>query len=266
MFRIAAFLSLTSIALPILAAAQPAASPGEQKEKPKESAKDYSEFSKLLHKLVTANVKKEVEDRSNWGHTIPLPDKLFFKKAQRTIIKVGDKLEVPHGPWTRMKAWIDDPAKDVTIQVRDFKKIDGKTLRLSLDAQASIHGEAERKRWSKGLVLFNLLVQADARFAVSLECDVKVTFKTEKFPPELLIEPKLVECKLTLNEFALRQINNVKLDDNLAKDAGNELKSYLQGLLTVSEPFVKQRINDAIVAGLKDNKGPSILELIKSLK
>ena len=149
--------------------------------------------------------------------------------------------------------------------MRDFKKTDAGTLRLSLDAQASIHGEAERKRWSKGILLFNLLLQADATFDMALDCDVAISFKTEKFPPQLVIEPKIIECKLTLKEFVPRRVNNFKLEDAQAREVGNELKSYLQQLLTANESMIKQRINEAIVEGLKDDKGPSVLELMKSL-
>jgi hypothetical protein len=239
----------------------PVPPPGE----PKPAPRDYSDFSRLLHKLVIANAPKEMENRSQWGPSIPLPNKLLLKNAKRTFVKVGDRLEVPHGLWQRSRAWIDDPAKDVQIQVRDFKKSDGKTLRLSLDAQASIHGEAERQRWNKGLSLFHVQVQADATFTMAMECDIVVSFKTDKFPPQLIVEPKIVECKLTLKEFLPRQLNNLKLEDDQAREVGNELKAYLQQLLTLSEPTLKQRIQEAIIQGLKDNKGPSVLDLLKSL-
>src|SRR5437868_3526058 len=107
-----------------------------------DSAKDYSEFSRILHKIVVAQVPKYVEDNSGWGGSIPIPDKLPLPRL-RTRIKVGDHEELPHGLWRKLRVNVDDPDKDVAIQVRSFEKIDAKTYRLSLDSQAAIRGEVE---------------------------------------------------------------------------------------------------------------------------
>ena len=232
-------------------------------DEPKTEVTDYTAFSKLLHKLVTANLPKETETRSNWGQTVPIPDRLVLRNVKRTYVKVGDHLELPHGSWKRMKAWMDDPAKDVQVRVRDFKKNGAKPFRLSLDSQAAVHAEGELQQWSKGLRLLNIVAQADARFDLAVECNVQVALKTEVFPPQLAIVPNIVDCKVTLKEFALKRVNNVVLDAETAKDIGNELKEYLQQLITILEPDLKKRINEAVTEGLKSGKGPSLKELLR---
>ena len=96
-----------------------------------------------------------------------------------------------------------------------------------------------------------------------MECDVDVSLKTDVFPPQILIGTNIVECKVTLKEFAVKKVNNVVLDDETAKAAGKELKEYLQGLITIVEPAVKTRINAAVADSLKSGKGPSLTELLK---
>src|SRR5688572_7889164 len=63
-------------------------------EKP--AKQDYKDFSKLVHSMVVKELPKEVEDTSGWGGTIPYEPNLRLQRL-RTVFKVGDKLEFPHG-------------------------------------------------------------------------------------------------------------------------------------------------------------------------
>src|SRR5262245_35196986 len=80
---------------------------------------DYSHFSKLVQSMVTPHVPKYFEDASGWGGSIPVPPDLPLPKL-RTYIKVGDKIEVPHGLWKKFRIWIDDPPRDVQVHLRDM--------------------------------------------------------------------------------------------------------------------------------------------------
>src|SRR5436190_1189553 len=125
-----------------------------------EEKPDYAEFSKLIHQAVTAQMPKQYEDRSSWGKTIPIPDKLR---------------------------------------------------------------------------LIGLTVQADATVNVALDCDVAITLNTNKFPPELQIEPKVVDCQLDLKEFELIRVGKL-IEGKDARELGNELKDILKQLIRLYEP------------------------------
>src|ERR1700730_13227743 len=97
--------------------------------------KDYADFSKLIHRMVVKELPKEFEDRSGWGQMVPLSEKLRFPNLPRTRVRIGDKEGYPNGLWKRFKARIEDPAKDLKINVREFSKIDSKTFRLAVDSE-----------------------------------------------------------------------------------------------------------------------------------
>lgn len=214
---------------------------------------DYTELSKLIHQAVVEKAPKVYEDRSEWGKTIPAPDVVRFPRLKRVMIQNGDRMEVPDGTWKRTKVWLDDPSKNIQIQVRELKKLEGKNYRLVLDATVALHGERERKIWRNGIHLVGLSVQADALIGVSLDCDVAVTINAAKFPPEVTVEPKIVESRLDLKEFDLNRVGIVEGD--LPRDIGNELKGILQELIKLYEPEVKERANVAIAKAIKEGKG-----------
>src|SRR5438105_14771722 len=91
---------------------------------------DYADLSRLIHRMVLKKVPREYEERFNWGSTVPVPDKLPLPNL-RTYLKVGDRLEVPHGAWKRIRVKLNDP-KDFKVKVKEFKKLDTGGYRVVL--------------------------------------------------------------------------------------------------------------------------------------
>ena len=251
--RYLTILTLVLISIPVLADDPPTKAPPDAVK-----TKDHAELSRLIHKMVVKEIPKEFEDRSGWGQTVPLTEKLRFPNLPRAKVKIGDKEEYPHGLWKKFRVRVDDPAKDVTIQVREFSRVDSKTIRLALDSEAALIGEGEVQHWQKGLPLGRVSGQADAVLALSMSFDVGVTLSTKKFPPELIVEPKLTELQIDLKEFNLRRVGNDKileLEGESAKNLGNDMKDTLKSLIKALEPEIKSRANAAIEKSLKEGKG-----------
>lgn len=215
---------------------------------------DYSSLAKLIHAAVIPKLPKEIEDRSHWGQTIPDPGNLRLPRLPRTRLKVGDKEELAHGQWVRTRLWLDDPAKDVQIEVRDLRKTDPKTVQLQVAATVRGHGERERRQYEKGLLLFGLPVQADAVVVLVLDFDVALSLNTDKFPPEVIVEPKVTRTELELKEFEVRKVGKITVGEK-GRELGNELKGVLQEQLKKLEPALKEKANEAIARSLKEGKG-----------
>jgi hypothetical protein len=221
---------------------------------------DYTELSKLIHKMLVKEIPKEFVDTSEWGKTIPIPTKLRLPNL-RTRVKVGDHEELPHGLWKKARLWLDDPAKDVTIQVRELKKLDGaKGYRLGLDATVAVNVIRDMQHWQKGLATLGGSAQARATVTIALDIDVALSLISSKFPPELKIEPKVAQSKLLLKEFDLQRVSplfgvGTSLEGEKAREIGNELKGLLQSLMTAYEREVRDQANRAIAQALKEGKG-----------
>lgn len=238
---------------------QPVANaPGSDKQQ-------FADLSRLIQTMVAKEIPKEYEDQSGWGQTIPIPEKLRLPGLQRTLIKVGDKLEMPHGLWKRYKVLMEDPKKDLVIRVKEFSKLDAKMFRLALDADAAFVGEAEVKHWAKGLALLNVTATADALIGLQMQFDIGVTLNTKKFPPDIKVEPKLNDLKVEMKEFNVRKVGSPKLiqfQGDPTKSLGIELKDAINGILKTFEPQIKEQANEAIAQALKEGKGtlsPAVL-------
>ncbi len=218
----------------------------------KQEKQDYKEFSRLVHAIVVKQIPKEFEDTSGWGGTIPVEANLPLPKL-RKYVKVGDKLELPHGTWRRFKGKVEEPDKNLKIVVKEFKQLNDKTYRVVTDVDATFLVRSEVQQWQKGLFLIGGEVAADANLTAAIVCDVDVSLNVKKFPPELNVEPKVTELALEFVDFKVRggPFITGELGDNFRRD----LKDGLRAFVKASEPLVKMYANDAIAQGLKEGKG-----------
>jgi hypothetical protein len=220
---------------------------------------DYADFSRLIHKMVVKQLPKEFEDHSAWGQMVPLTEPVRFPNLPRTRIRIGNKEGYPNGIWRRYQARIDNPDRDLKINVREFSKLDPKHFRLVLDSDVALTGDGELQNWVKGVALGKAVAQADARLALGMVFEIGMTLDTKKFPPDVNVEPKLTDLRIDLTEFKLRRIanptTNLVIEGEAAKSLGNDFKESLKSVIKNFEPEIKNRANEAIAQSLKEGKG-----------
>jgi hypothetical protein len=213
---------------------------------------DFVEFSRLLHAIAVKQLPKQFEDDSGWGQRTEVPADIKYA-ALRKIVKVGDHLEAPHGAWYRFKGKIEDPAKNLKIAVKEFKKLDAKTYRIAVHVDATIMAQAEWQQWQKGILLAGIETTADVNVTAMMVCDVGLSVNRKKLPPELNIDPKVTELELDVVEFKIR--DGWLLKGERAKMLGSELKDGMRSVVKTAEPIVKEAANFAIAEGLREGKG-----------
>jgi hypothetical protein len=209
-------------------------------------------FVDFVHRTVVANVPRKYEDLSEWGATIPAPAVVRFPRLKRTVIKVGDRYEVPHGTWKRTKVWIEDPAKDLRIRAPEVRRVGKTTTRLRVEATAAVRAERERRQWVNGVLVVGVTADADAVVAVGLDLDVTLAFDPTRPLAGMKFGVKVAGVRIDLKEFDLRRVGPVVLPEHSA--LGEELKGKVQAHLRTLEPRIRDEANRAIgvrVAGEK---------------
>ncbi len=230
---------------------------------------DHAALSRLVHKMVVGQFPKTFELDEGWGTTIPIPEKLSLPRL-RTRVRVGDREELPHGSWRKVRARLMDPERDLTVRVRGLTKKGDDPYRLSLEVDVALGGELELQRWQKGLLLLNPIGQADVVVTLAMEWDVAVKLDPKAPLSKVKLEPQIVDLKLalkgfTLNEVALRRLGPI-LQGEAAREAGELLRGVVVDLLRAQEPRLKEQLNQAIARGLASGQGSvPAAELLKAL-
>ena len=203
-----------------------------------------TDFATYVKRLVAANVPKQFEDLSEWGATIPAPAAVRFPRLKRTVIKVGDRFEVPHGTWRRTKFWIEDPVKDVSIRVPEVRRVGKQTTRLRVEATAAVRAERERQQWVKGVFVVGVTAEADSVVVVGVDLDVTLAFDPARPLAGTKFAVKVAGVSIDLKTFDVRRVGPVVLPEHSA--LGEELKGKVQAHLRTLEPRIRDEANRAI--------------------
>jgi hypothetical protein len=233
-----------------LCAATPLAGAGDLPKKDQ-----YADISRLLHQVVVKQVPHEFEQKFDWGKTAPLPPKLIAPRLPRKMIKVGDHMEAANGAWKRIHVKLADANKDLKIKVKDLKKLEKGAYRVVIDSEALLRCDGEWNQWKNGVLLLRVDGQADAVIASSMVCDVDVALNVQKFPPELKVEPKILDLTLDLKEFNLNRLGGTLQGETFRQLGNDVMRDLLRELLKASEPVVKQYANEAIAQSVRENHG-----------
>jgi hypothetical protein len=253
MTRILSTVAVILLAIPLLAQ-EPPAPPAPPTAPPPLTKADLEPLSKMIRDTVLKQAPKTFEDNSAWNLSKPIPPKVRLPGLPRTMIRVGDHDEVAHGPWRRVKAWMADPEKDLTVEVTSLKPLPDGKYRLSITSTADLQVEGEFQQWLNGLMLVGITGRATTTAQTDVDADVKLTLDITKFPPEVTAEPKVVKLKVDLKKFELFKPQG----GNAPPPAGglnNDLKNLLQQAIRAKEPKLMEEANKAIADALKQGKG-----------
>jgi hypothetical protein len=225
------------------------------------------DLERLLHKLVVTRLPPVYENASEWGHTVPLPERLRLPRLRRTVVPAGDRMELPDGTWRKVRLRVEDPERDVRVRVTTFERIGAMKYRVMIDADAALRGEADVQQWRNGLELADLTARADVLLNVRAECEVTAKLEAGR---GLVLSPEITDLHLTLREFTPKQVTfrrtGLTIQGGTVEAAGEEFKDSLQAMLRSVEPGVKGRANDALTRAMKDGKNPlPAAEMLKAV-
>jgi hypothetical protein len=206
-----------------------------------------------IRQAVVVRMPRQYEDRAEWGKTIPPPPAVRFPRLRRTVVKVGDHLELPDGTWKRTRVWVNDPARDVQVRVPEVRKVGKNITRLRVETTVAVEGERERQEWVNGVRLLTVTAEADAVVTVGLDVDVNVALDPARPLEGVQVGAKVKQVQIELKEFNLRRVGPVVFVEQ--GPLGEELKAALQERLKTLEPKVRDYADRAIAQGLKNGQG-----------
>lgn len=220
----------------------------------------YRELAQLLHKQLLDRAPKQVEDQSDWGKTIPPPERLRLPRLRRTWVRVGDHMELPHGLWKKSRFWLADPEHGLRIVVLDLYRQENEQIRMRFQLDLDICAEGEWEQWLNGLRLLNVSARADVAVSVVVDCDVTTTLNLAKFPPIVETNPQVAGIRLALRDLQIRRIGPVILDET--RLVSEELRQLVEALMRTQEGPMRDQANAMIAEATRKQKltmPPSLL-------
>lgn len=198
----------------------------------------------LINTLAREHIPAHYEDTSKWGGTTRRWDGLHVHREGLQIKTKRRFKEVNHGVWTLYRIDLIDPQNELHIAVENERELGGGVIGFDLVFTAHLNAFARRARWVKGVQLFSLSVDSEARVELRLRCELAARFDVRVFPPDVVFDPKVTDAKLELTAFNVRRISDV--GGSVAHELGKGIEAVLRRKIDEKSDRLVAKINAKI--------------------
>lgn len=201
-------------------------------------------FNELISRLARENVPHTFEDTSDWGMTDTRWDGLHVERDGLRITTKRRRKEVNHGDWKMYSCELVDPQNAFQISVHDVRVDSDEHARfdVTVDAQLKVHGRVSK--WVKGVQLYSISADANAKVRITMSCQVAVDFEFVNFPPDILLNLDVDAAELELQQFDVYSVS--KLGGETAQQLGRAMRHILEKKLEEKRDRLIAKINHKI--------------------
>jgi hypothetical protein len=202
------------------------------------------EFQAWIRGLVRAQLPDRYEKKKNWGHTAPAVRGLSIQLDDGRLKTRRKYKEVNDGTWQMYRVDLVDPDEKFDIRIANLRPLDDGRVGLQITAVASLKAMGRQAHWEKGIQLYSLSAEADARVRLTAETAVATQLDPTKLPPDVYLKPEVTAAKLEILEFKLRRISD--LDGPLVRALSKTVREELEDKLAEDNAKIVAKLNKAI--------------------
>jgi hypothetical protein len=200
------------------------------------------------------------EKRKNWGSTERRMTGLSVQLDDGRLKTHRKFSEVNDGRWTRYGVKLADPEEQFDIQVSRIEELEGGRMALDLVAVARLGVFGRQSLWTRGVQIFSLSAEADARVRFTARAEVTTRLDPTVFPPDVHVSPTITKASLEILDFRLRRIS--RADGPLVRSLSHSVREMLEDKLAEDNDKLVARLNKSI-AKEQDKLKLSLAEMMR---
>jgi hypothetical protein len=160
------------------------------------------------------------------------------------------KKTVNHGTWKRYHLSLVHPEETLHVHIGPVRQCeDGRTaFLLSLDSQ--IHATAQWVEWNRGVRLWSVTAAANADVRLWVDCRLGVKMDVGHFPPDLVLQPEVVDGDLQILSFDVERIG--AFDGPLVRELGQAMQGLVREKIEEKRPQLIAKVNRQLAKHQED--------------
>lgn len=170
------------------------------------------------------------EDASHWG----LQHKNFLGRMKND------------GRWWKLKVIAKDPAKRLSVEVRNLKPAGKNRQTFSVHVHQEIGLFLERQTWLSGFRLFSGSTRARAQIYINLNCEIVTRLETPKgsILPDVVIRIRVLSSDFRYDDVVVEHTAGV------GGDAAEIIGDVMLGIVRQVKPSLERRLIDRANAAI----------------
>ncbi len=197
------------ILLTLAAALQGLAACCAADEEPAEPFTPSAEFQDWMCGLVRAELPDHYEKKKNWGHQARALDGLSIQFDDGRLKTHRKYKQANDGSWQMYRVDLVDPEEKFDIRVANLRTLEDGRVGMQITAVASVKASGRQALWEKGVQIYSISAEADARVRLTAETAVATQLDPTKLPPDVYLKPEVTAAKVEILEFKLRRISDL---------------------------------------------------------
>jgi hypothetical protein len=202
------------------------------------------EFQQWMAALVREHLPDHYEKKKNWGHTSRALGGLSVQLDEGRLKTRRNYKQANDGTWQMYRVDLVDPEENFDIRVANLRSLDDGRVGMQITAVASVKASGRQALWEKGVQLYSLSAEADARVRLVAETAVATQLDPTKFPPDVYLKPEVTAAKLEILEFKLRRISD--LHGPVVRSLSHTVREELEDKLAEDNAKIVAKLNKAI--------------------
>lgn len=213
-------------------------------EEPPDSFTPSPEFQEWITRVVREQLPNPYEKKKNWGHQARAFDGLSVQ-LKNGQLKTHRKFKMANdGTWSMYRVTLKDPAEKLEIRVAKIEQLPNGKVGLDISAVASLEVFGRQAHWEKGIQIYSLSAEADARVRLWAHCEVATRLDPTRFPPDVYLDPEVISAKFDIPDFRLRRIGHA--DGPLVRSLSHAAREALEDKLKEDNAKLVASLNKQI--------------------
>lgn len=202
------------------------------------------EFQEWITRLVRENLPHDYEKKKNWGNTARTFDGVSVRVEDGRVKTHRKYKEANDGLWQHYQINLKNPEEKFEIRVANLHEAEGGRMAMDLVVLANLEVFARQARWERGLQLYSLSAEADARVRLSARVLVASRLDVTRLPPDVILDPEVTEARLDIPEFRLRRIS--KANGPVVRSLSHTVREALEDKLREDNEKLVATLNKQI--------------------
>jgi hypothetical protein len=203
-----------------------------------------AEFQEWITGLVREQLPDNYEKRKNWGHTVRTFDGVSIRLVEGRLETRRKYKQANDGQWQHYRVQLKDPADRFDVKISNIRKLDSNVVGLEVTVLANLEVFGRESLWEHGVQLYSVSAEADARVRLWARVAVATHVDFTRFPPDVSLEPQVVEARFEIPDFRIRRIG--ALNGPVVRSLSHSIREAVEAKLAEDNIKLVAKLNRAI--------------------
>jgi hypothetical protein len=202
------------------------------------------EATKWIVWLANNYLPRHYDNAKQWGMQKTVLDGWDFRREGVKLETKRRWKDVNHGNWTKYHLEVRDPQENFKIAIHNVKTLPDGKVQFAANIKAPLDIQGRLSVWQYDIQMISLNADAEADVEVDLLCEVAIKLHPLTFPPDILLQPKVISSEMKLTHFRLNRLSQI--GGPMAKRLGEGMEFFLKEKVAEEGVELTTKINRSI--------------------